>query len=855
MATKRIIGYLAAVVFVMAVAFYFRTILLREPSSFELRGMKKLAEMTVRESLQTKLAVALEARMSGMSPGEKEKMAAERLRLIIDQDRDRYETSVARLMKIFIDARNTANVSRYFLGSDSYYYYYLARRIQQNGRLAPVKDGTFFDPLRHYPFGAWDRLTFHPYVGFIFYRFLHAAWPPISLQSACAFFPVFAVFLIVLLYFYLARVLDFRWISAFVGCVSFALAPIVLRRTTFGWFDDDPYKLFFPLVILTFFFIFLKKGNRAWLWGSLGGVSAGIFALFYSGSSYLSYLIFLVLAVLVFGSRPGWRFWKENPFFHFFLAYSLCSVAIDMLLRSPAAFLNSFQRTFDFLFHAGVSEESPWPKILNLVGETDSPGFFHWLSLTGNIWVLLIAIAGGFYLTRDVMKHKSKSVFVFRQWLVLTILTIPLLVLSFRMERFALLFCLPFSLWVAWGTGYLQDILMNLWARRPLQGLPMRLKQGLTILCLLLISLPPTLGKAQTMAQGMRPIMSDTWDGVLQYIRDKTPQGSPIVSYWDPGYFIISLGERPVVLDGGTQHLADNYWIARALITPNPREALGIFRMVLTSDDRAVEFLRSLGWPLQDAVSLIAGILALDRGQASSKLPADWSETDRNRFLDLTHSRGELPPAYLLLYNDLVEKNFLLQVVARWNFNKAKALQSGAVRRRSPMYSYLKQTMGEEFAQWADMAGGLLRFESPALWIETKDDNLIFANGLIVNEKTNEAFCPVAAGKEMSMQPVNLIYQDQGQWMEKKNVTEGQTLTAIVFRQDKLPASVILDSTLAASAVFRGYYLNGWGVPFLVPEITREDRDRHTQICLFKIDWKAFEPASEAQTYPSVENP
>ena len=103
--------------------------------------------------------------------------------------------------------------------------------------------------------------------------------------------------------------------------------------------------------------------------------------------------------------------------------------------------------------------------------------------------------------------------------------------------------------------------------------------------------------------------------------------------------------------------------------------------MINTSGEDAPDLLEQWGMELPDAVDLILKVARLSRAEASRVLSSAWTVRQKEEFLDKTHGRGDLPPSYVLVYNDLVEQNLAVTVVANWDFRKAASLQ--AKKRRS----------------------------------------------------------------------------------------------------------------------------------------------------------------------------
>ena len=62
------------------------------------------------------------------------------------------------------------------------------------------------------------------------------------------------------------------------------------------------------------------------------------------------------------------------------------------------------------------------------------------------------------------------------------------------------------------------------------------------------------LSPAIQVSKSHRPILTDNWYDALLWIKNNTEECSTIATYWDPGYFIRSIANRPVVFDGGSQN-------------------------------------------------------------------------------------------------------------------------------------------------------------------------------------------------------------------------------------------------------------------------------------------------------------
>ena len=74
------------------------------------------------------------------------------------------------------------------------------------------------------------------------------------------------------------------------------------------------------------------------------------------------------------------------------------------------------------------------------------------------------------------------------------------------------------------------------------------------------------------------------WQGAMGWVRDNTPERSLFVHWWDYGYWVQYLGERPTVTDGGHFNSYWDYIIGRYLLTtPYPETALSYMKTLNVS--------------------------------------------------------------------------------------------------------------------------------------------------------------------------------------------------------------------------------------------------------------------------------
>ena len=85
---------------------------------------------------------------------------------------------------------------------------------------------------------------------------------------------------------------------------------------------------------------------------------------------------------------------------------------------------------------------------------------------------------------------------------------------------------------------------------------------------------------SETSAQYTSPSANEQWQGAMSWVKENTPEQSIFVHWWDYGYWVESLGERPTIADGGHfQGEFRNHMIGRYILTtPEPETALSFMK-------------------------------------------------------------------------------------------------------------------------------------------------------------------------------------------------------------------------------------------------------------------------------------
>ncbi len=142
-------------------------------------------------------------------------------------------------------ANSAANLSKfYLLESDPYFYLHLTKNLLSYGKLSDTqKNGRYLDKLMMAPFGFWRYVELHPYIGAITYKLLAFFDKNISLVTATALVPLIFYALSVIVFVALCNTLNIPKFIIFISGIFFALSPIFIERSSFGWYDTDPYNI------------------------------------------------------------------------------------------------------------------------------------------------------------------------------------------------------------------------------------------------------------------------------------------------------------------------------------------------------------------------------------------------------------------------------------------------------------------------------------------------------------------------------------------------------------------------------------------------------------------------------------
>ena len=174
------------------------------------------------------------------------------------------------------------------------------------------------------------------------------------------------------------------------------------------------------------------------------------------------------------------------------------------------------------------------------------------------------------YFKKKMDKVPAKILFIF-SWMILMLVA----------ARGAARLFFAITPFVCFMAGYFVVLVYNRW-RESKDEIIRLLFLAVVIISLMgvLFSLSINIQSSEAQAQYTGPSANLQWQFAMEWVRENTPEGSIFAHWWDYGYWVQYLGERPTISDGGHfesswgDHLMGRY----VLTTPNPNTAFSYLK-------------------------------------------------------------------------------------------------------------------------------------------------------------------------------------------------------------------------------------------------------------------------------------
>ena len=393
-------------VFVSAsiIACYFRLYPLRD---FKTDDAKEKATVYVISQLQKQAAMQVKMTHPKKTASEQQVLSKKLFNKLLSDEKENVKIQIDKLANTINASTQSDKKNPYLLASDSFYYYNLSENILKEGHLSDTLKGSkYLNKLMLAPTGHWEPLNLHPFVGVLVYKTAKLFNKNIDLMFGVGFTPLLITLLSLIAFCGIGRNLKCHPAAIFSGLVFLSLAPIFIRRSTFGWYDNDPYNTFFPLLIFWILFACIdaivkhdNKNNKNFTQIALSicalFISLLVYSVFWHGWMVLFTIIVASFTAITLYSLVILRNGKLVKLFSFsLLLFCLGSFTTIGIAFGFDQFFTLFKEGWIALKNFLTPQLAIWPDLYISVGELHSSSFKDIIETTGGKLPTGIAILG-----------------------------------------------------------------------------------------------------------------------------------------------------------------------------------------------------------------------------------------------------------------------------------------------------------------------------------------------------------------------------------------------------------------------------------------------------------------------------
>jgi asparagine N-glycosylation enzyme membrane subunit Stt3 len=658
-----------------------------------------------------------------------------------------------------------------YLGdTDSYFWLHFARKLLRIGQLCDPGEGQrCLDAHGHGPLAY--PFSLHVYAIAAIHLLATTINPDYPLAESARLLLVIVATLGVLPAFFIGRRVA-GILGGMIAASTFALHPLVLERGLGG--DNDVWNLVMPLFLVWAASEALSGGlwrriTLAILAGAIAGIHATVwqgwaFAYIIVTAGILGYLILHAVNAVI--ESRSLRVWHSagvqgaaQALIIFYVAAGLFVTLAGAGYSYTTIPLKALNTLVEPLFDAGTRPAATmaWPNVLGTVSELQRSDLtviannlggtgFMLIGLVGlllaffprdkwRLWhYVLLSVGVGWYVNALFIEPPDGRLalalvvaapplaavilnFVERRKpdpthglaVIILLWFIAALFVSYGGIRFVLFLAPPFSLALAAGVGRAFQWLQGL--SEAWLGRFRTIVDAVAFLLLATVLVAPV-SKGMATARQYFPMVNDAWWDSLTALRDESDPRSIITVWWDHGHWAKYIADRRVTADGTSLRTNLPHWMAKALTTPDPRESLGVLRMLDCASDvtplpegahGAYGTIKATGRDDLAAYSIVAGLVVRNRAQAEAYLTERrFSASERQRILATSHC--DPPEAYLVLSTSLLRK--IRRLIGLGHQDP----------RRNELAKRLKDMDASEATDWLAAEFGYTRAEAQALY-------------------------------------------------------------------------------------------------------------------------------------------
>ena len=155
----------------------------------------------------------------------------------------------------------------------------------------------------------------------------------------------------------------------------------------------------------------------------------------------------------------------------------------------------------------------------------------------------------------------------------------------------------------------------------------------------------------------------------MEWVGETQSNDTVITSWWDYGYLFEVAADRQVTFDGGSQSGDRAFWLGKAMTTDDLELSAGIFRMLDSSGDRAVNKLIEITDSPGKSVDILLDILPRTSSDAEKQLTSKYNlnAADAKAVVGYTHPDNPRPVTFVAS-SDMIVKAGWWTYFGAWDF-------------------------------------------------------------------------------------------------------------------------------------------------------------------------------------------
>ena len=195
------------------------------------------------------------------------------------------------------------------------------------------------------------------------------------------------------------------------------------------------------------------------------------------------------------------------------------------------------------------------------------------------------------------------------------------------------------------------------------------IKKYVLIIAIVIALVTPSICGAWTVSYQVTPGTQDNMWNALAWIDETQSNDTVITSWWDYGYLFEVAADKQVTFDGGSQSGDRAFWLGKAMTTDDLELSAGIFRMLDSTGNRAVDYLVNITDSPGKSVDILLDILPMKSGDAEKALTSKYNLTSDQAKQLIKYTHPENPrPVIFVASSDMIVKAGWWSYFGSWDF-------------------------------------------------------------------------------------------------------------------------------------------------------------------------------------------